>query len=597
MAKRKILILAANPKNSSLRRLDREVRDIEAGMRRSKLREEFEIVTKLALRTGDIQKALLDEQPAIVHFAGQGAGANGLIVEDKDGKAKLVSTQALARLFKFFKDEVECVVLNACYSEEQAEAIREHIGHVMGVDDEITNRQAIQFATGFYDALGAGRSYEDASEMGRIAVDISAPAISKTQRNLRTAIAVSIGVSIITVTSRVIGLLSSFELSAYDAFMWLSLSEQQDPRITIVGIRDEDLETLGGESEISDTKLLEALIKVESANPKVIGLDIFRDKAHGEPQQTIQEAENAYDRLVEHLQEEDKNIISTCFSTANDSAKGNTHAFEINDTNEKLVGFSNIVSDRFQKSERIRRQLLSMPKDSLLDCNVDKSLNYRVSLQYLKADNIGEQITDVNYIQLDQTVFTPVFDNTGGYSPRPNLDTAGDQILINYRLKRFPVIPIPEILNASDNSEVWEKLENKIVLMGYTSDDPNSDNTDKYDTPIDVMSGIELQAYMVRNILSAVKDEQPLVKTLPPEVDAMLIIFWCCLGGNLVWFIKPRLLFLAAVLVSANIIVIGYFAAFVMGGWWLPLIPSLLGLSLSTMSIVATDIYRLKKEE
>ena len=117
MAKRKILILAANPKNSSLRRLDREVRDIEAGMKRSKLREEFEIVTQLALRTGDIQRALLDEQPAIVHFAGQGAGANGLIVEDKDGKAKLVSTQALARLFKFLKEEVQCVVLNSCYSE------------------------------------------------------------------------------------------------------------------------------------------------------------------------------------------------------------------------------------------------------------------------------------------------------------------------------------------------------------------------------------------------------------------------------------------------------------------------------------------------
>ena len=87
MAKKKILILAANPKNAIRQRLDEEVRDIEAGLERSKCRDQFEIVTKSALRTKDIRHALLDVKPTIVHFTGQGAGANGLIVEGEDGSA------------------------------------------------------------------------------------------------------------------------------------------------------------------------------------------------------------------------------------------------------------------------------------------------------------------------------------------------------------------------------------------------------------------------------------------------------------------------------------------------------------------------------
>ena len=51
----------------------------------------------------------------------------------------MVSTAALAKLFEVFKDKVECVLLNACYSETQAEAIRQHIDYVIGMHQEIGN--------------------------------------------------------------------------------------------------------------------------------------------------------------------------------------------------------------------------------------------------------------------------------------------------------------------------------------------------------------------------------------------------------------------------------------------------------------------------
>ncbi len=153
-------------------RLDEEVREIQAGLERAKIREQFEIITKWAVRPADLRRALLDHQPEIVHFSGHGEGEQGLVLEDDHGQLQLVSTESLGRLFRLFQDKIECVLLNACYSEAQAEAIFQHINYVVGMNKAVGDRAAIKFAVGFYDALGAGRTYEDAYEFGRIAIDL-----------------------------------------------------------------------------------------------------------------------------------------------------------------------------------------------------------------------------------------------------------------------------------------------------------------------------------------------------------------------------------------------------------------------------------------
>ncbi|MEB3356059.1 MAG: CHAT domain-containing protein, partial [Synechococcales bacterium] len=172
MNKIKILILAANPKDTDKLRLDEEVREIEAALERAKSRDRFEIVPKFAVRVDDLRRALLDHTPQIVHFSGHGAGGNGVALENNSGKMQMVSTASLARLFKLFRDNLQCVFLNACYSEVQAEAIHQHIDYVVGMNKAIGDRAAIEFAKGFYDALGAGRSIEDAYELGCTSIDL-----------------------------------------------------------------------------------------------------------------------------------------------------------------------------------------------------------------------------------------------------------------------------------------------------------------------------------------------------------------------------------------------------------------------------------------
>jgi hypothetical protein len=142
-------------------------------LRRSRKREKFTLQQGWAVRPDVLRRALLDFNPQILHFCGHGSGENGLVLENDAGEAKLVSTEALANLLKRFADRgLECVVLNACYSEVQANAIIEHIDYVIGMNSSISDRAAIKFAQGFYDELGAGWSYEDAFYGGCNAIEL-----------------------------------------------------------------------------------------------------------------------------------------------------------------------------------------------------------------------------------------------------------------------------------------------------------------------------------------------------------------------------------------------------------------------------------------
>jgi CHAT domain len=151
----KILILAANPKQTSPLRLDQEGRDIKEGLQLSQQRDKFILQQEWAVRPKDIRRAVLSFRPNIIHFSGHGRETEGLSFEDETGKEKLVTGMALAGFFEQFAKQVECVVLNACYSEEQAVAIAEHIDYVIGMNAAIGDKAALEFAVAFYDALAA----------------------------------------------------------------------------------------------------------------------------------------------------------------------------------------------------------------------------------------------------------------------------------------------------------------------------------------------------------------------------------------------------------------------------------------------------------
>jgi hypothetical protein len=127
------------------------------------------LISVFATRIEDLRRGLLDNSPQIVHFSGH-AEVDGIVIQDDQGLSAPVPSHALAELFELCADHVECVVLNACLSDPQAEAISTHIPYVIGMNSSISDDAALEFAMGFYDALGAGKSIQAAFEFGRNAI-------------------------------------------------------------------------------------------------------------------------------------------------------------------------------------------------------------------------------------------------------------------------------------------------------------------------------------------------------------------------------------------------------------------------------------------
>lgn len=168
-----LLILASNPYGDL--RLDREIRDLTAAIERSKNAEEFAVVNKLAVRPGDLHDIFDRNDPYLVHFCGHGAGEEGLIFESDRSGEQLASNQALSGLFNLFGKNATCVLLNACTTGIQANAIGQHVPYVIGTSREILDRAAYFFAVGFYQALGNGQSIEVAFARGCNAIELELP--------------------------------------------------------------------------------------------------------------------------------------------------------------------------------------------------------------------------------------------------------------------------------------------------------------------------------------------------------------------------------------------------------------------------------------
>src|SRR5262245_15318376 len=166
MTTKRVLFLAAEPSDEVRLRLGREQREIRNVLQLARVRESIEFVDRFAVRPADLTQALHDVQPQIVHFSGHGSAGGDLSFEDDAGRSRPVTPEALDSLFRLVSRDVEAVVLNACYSEQQALAIAQSIEFVIGMSNAIDDNAAILFSAGFYKALGAGRGYPDSFSFG-----------------------------------------------------------------------------------------------------------------------------------------------------------------------------------------------------------------------------------------------------------------------------------------------------------------------------------------------------------------------------------------------------------------------------------------------
>ncbi|MFL5540602.1 MAG: CHAT domain-containing protein [Longimicrobiaceae bacterium] len=179
MRKVKVLFFAADPLSrppdgrEPRLLLDEDVREIRMKVRAAEHRDALDFDCRLAARPDDLLQGLSEAHPQVVHFSGHG-GSQGLMLMDPEGRRPhYVEAAALAQLFRSFRGDIRLVVLNACLSLRQAEAIADVVGCAIGTSGTISDAAAITFGAAFYRAVAFGNSVGAAFDQACSALALS----------------------------------------------------------------------------------------------------------------------------------------------------------------------------------------------------------------------------------------------------------------------------------------------------------------------------------------------------------------------------------------------------------------------------------------
>ncbi|RUT10224.1 hypothetical protein DSM106972_007190 [Dulcicalothrix desertica PCC 7102] len=386
------------------------------------------------------------------------------------------------------------------------------------------------------------------------------------QRNFFTLIATSLIVTTSVIGARFGGMLEKWELHLFDQIMQSRPAERSDQRILIIGIKDEDFqipEQKDRKGSLSDLALAKLLEKLQPHKPRAIGLDIFRDFPVDSKQIT----------LKTNLQKSD-NFFAICqVGEPEGEERGISQPPEVKN---QYLGFSNVIPD---SDGVIRRHLLSMDVPITSLCQTPISLSLQLAAQYLKAEGITPQIVQGNW-QLGNIVLPRLQSPTGAYQ---NADTWGNQIILNYRSYHSP-LQIADIVTLKDvltGKVKPETIKNRIILIGVMT----RTSGDQFPTPYiakqrtyQEMPGVIIHAQMVSQILSAVLDRRPLIKTWTFWIDFVWVWSWSLAGGIITLASQKKLFY--GILTGGILIIVLYgtcYWLFIQGNW-APLVPSAIAL-------------------
>ncbi len=371
-----------------------------------------------------------------------------------------------------------------------------------------------------------------------------------------------------TLTVRYSGLLQPAELGVYDQMLRLRPQEPPDARILVITITEADVQAQPQRrGSLADGSLAKLLAKLEPAQPRAIGLDIYRDFP----------VEPAFPKLARQLRQSDR-FIATC-RVAN----------EVNQVPEiapppevavEQLGFSNFVLD---PDRVLRRQLLALQPPANAKCVADYGFSTLLALRYLASKQILPTFNPDGSWQLGQQVLTPLQAHQGGYQ---GIDAWGHQILLNYRNYRSPAAVAPQMTLAQALDPAWNAaiVKDRVVLIGTTAESFQDVSLTPYQSPTGErlpIPGVMMQAQMVSQVLSAVLDRRPLMTTWSVWGDALWVMGWGLIGATIGSFRRPIYLSLA-VTGAIVMITIAAFAELLIATVWIPVIPVILALTVSS---------------
>lgn len=374
---------------------------------------------------------------------------------------------------------------------------------------------------------------------------------------------------VLVIIARLTGSLQLLEWMSLDYFLRLRPPEPRDERVVIIGIDEKDIRSVGT-YPIPDREIAALLRTLQKYEPRAIGLDLVRDIP----------VEPGHAELVAAFKES-KNLIGAEKVLPEGIAPPPALP-------SQQVGFVDAILD---KDGKHRRALLGTPtKTTPKEFKLSLSLCLAKTYLAPKGYSLKNCLHDAHAMCFGLTELSRFGPNSGGYI---RADDGGVQVLLNFRSgrERFRMLSLQDIKTGNFQPD-W--IRDRIVLIGVTApsikDIVQTSAIANLDPPGQVY-GVEIQAHVVSQIISTVLDGRTLLKTWSDGWEYLWIFGWGIIAIGLGRFTQSPLKNLLYV-TAASISLIGVGYVLLIAGWWIPVAPALLVVTLNAVGLSAFAFYQ-----
>lgn len=377
----------------------------------------------------------------------------------------------------------------------------------------------------------------------------------------------------LTMAARALGWLQRLELQAYDwSLGLLQGAPAPDPGLIVVEYRGEDEQRFG--YPLPDGPLADLLALILAEQPAAIGLDLIRDR----PEPPGGEGFGRLSALLDRHPE----IVGIVWSQAGEYGPPPALAGRLD-----RLGAADMLED---PDKTVRRGLLFVE----IGGQAMPSLALQLALR--QAERAGlDGAYEAGRLRLGATTYRPL--GGAGFYPGEPAARAGDQFLLTLPACAggIPAVAMHEVLAG----RAAGRFAGQIVLIGNTKrsyQDYRAVPLACAGSPDRTIAGVHLHGQMVRQLLDQASGQRRPLETSAQKLDDPLlgrlaeagwIWLWTLPGGLSAALLASPWLIGAGFLAAVGLLLAVSAAAFAWLGWWLPVVPPLLGYLLASLLAIA----------
>jgi len=350
---------------------------------------------------------------------------------------------------------------------------------------------------------------------------------------------------------RLAGSLERMELAAYDAGMRLRPARAPDARLVFIDETEDDLQRFG--HPLPDAVLARVIERAVALGAAVIAMDKFRDIPVPPGREQLERA------LARHRQ------VYWGYQFGGSGVRRILPPRALAGT--PRIGFVDIAVD---SGGVARRGLLYLDEGG----PAAPSLALAAASAWLAPRGIAPRPDPANpaLLRFGQATIAPFEPWDGGYA---GADAAGYQMLLDFggAPARVARITLGELLDGHADAAL---VRGRIAVVGSSAHSLR----DFFETPFTAgsgapLTGAELQAHHVSQLLRLALGESAPVRTLPKGLEIAALAL-ACLAGLLPW-LASRALWLASLVAGGAALLALAWAAAAARDLWLPAVPLALG--------------------